>query len=99
MNSQQIRNKFLEFFKNVVRDATPSEMEKIKKISDFNLNSKKVLVRLDLNVPLKKGIITDETRIDKILPIFQYLLEKKSKIRNLFEKNKNINFFQLSLLL
>ena len=32
-----------------------------------NLNHKKVLLRLDLNVPLKNGIITDETRIDKNL--------------------------------
>ena len=31
-----------------------------------NLNQKKVLLRLDLNVPLKNGVITDETRIDKI---------------------------------
>ncbi len=45
-----------------------------------NLNKKIVLLRLDLNVPLKDGIITDETRINKILPIFKYLLEKKSKI-------------------
>ena len=34
-----------------------------------NLNEKKVLLRLDLNVPLKNGIITDETRINKTLPI------------------------------
>ena len=45
-----------------------------------NLNEKKVLLRLDLNVPLKNGIITDETRINKILPILNYLIEKKSKI-------------------
>ena len=32
-----------------------------------NLNQKKILLRLDLNVPLKEGLITDETRIDKIL--------------------------------
>jgi len=30
-----------------------------------NLNGKKVLLRLDLNVPLKDGIIKDETRINK----------------------------------
>ena len=30
-----------------------------------NLSQKKVLLRLDLNVPLKNGVITDETRIDK----------------------------------
>ena len=34
-----------------------------------NLNKKKVLLRLDLNVPLKNGLITDETRINKIIPI------------------------------
>ena len=45
-----------------------------------NLNQKTVLLRLDLNVPLKDGIITDETRINKILPIFNYLIKKKSKI-------------------
>ncbi len=45
-----------------------------------NLTQKRILLRLDLNVPLKNGIITDETRIDKILPIIQFLLKKKSKI-------------------
>ena len=45
-----------------------------------NLNEKKVLLRLDLNVPLKNRIITDETRINKILPVLKYLLKKKSKI-------------------
>ena len=45
-----------------------------------NLNEKKVLLRLDLNVPLKNGVITDQTRIDKILPVINFLLEKKSKI-------------------
>tara|TARA_B100001121_G_C18634069_1_gene595796 strand:- start:717 stop:854 length:138 start_codon:yes stop_codon:yes gene_type:complete len=39
-------------------------------IKDYvNFSQKKILLRLDLNVPLKNGIITDETRIDKILPI------------------------------
>ena len=45
-----------------------------------NLNKKKVLLRLDLNVPLKKGLITDETRIDKIIPIINFLIKKQSKI-------------------
>ena len=45
-----------------------------------NLNKKRVLLRLDLNVPLKNGIITDETRIDKVLPIINFLIKKKSKI-------------------
>ena len=45
-----------------------------------NLNQKRVLLRLDLNVPLKNGTICDHTRIDKILPVIEFLLKKKSKI-------------------
>ena len=45
-----------------------------------NLNKKIVLLRLDLNVPLKNGEILDQTRIDKILPILSFLIKKKSKI-------------------
>ena len=45
-----------------------------------NLNKKKVLLRLDLNVPLKKGLIADETRINKIIPILNFLIKEQSKI-------------------
>ena len=45
-----------------------------------NLAHKIVLLRLDLNVPLKDDLITDETRIDKIIPVINFLMEKKSKI-------------------
>ncbi len=45
-----------------------------------NLNHKIVLLRLDLNVPLHNGVITDETRINKIIPIIDFLLKKNSKI-------------------
>jgi phosphoglycerate kinase len=53
----------------------------MKKIEDFkDLYNKKILVRLDLNVPLKNNQITDTTRIDKILPTLNFLIQKKSKI-------------------
>ena len=53
----------------------------MKNIKDQeNLSQKIVLLRLDLNVPLKNGFITDQTRIDKIVPILNFLIEKKSKI-------------------
>ena len=53
----------------------------MKYIKDLeNLDQKNVLLRLDLNVPLKNGIITDKTRIDKILPIINFLLSKNSRI-------------------
>ena len=45
-----------------------------------NLNQKKVLLRLDLNVPLINGKITDTTRIDKILPTINFLLKSEAKI-------------------
>ena len=53
-------------------------MKKIEDLSD--LNKKKILLRLDLNVPLKDNKITDTTRIDKILPTLKYLIKKKSQI-------------------
>ena len=47
---------------------------------EHNLNKKKVLLRLDLNVPLSNGKITDTTRIDKILPTINFLLKNNAKI-------------------
>ena len=45
-------------------------------IDQENLNQKKILLRLDLNVPIKNGLIIDETRIDKIIPIINFLIKK-----------------------
>ena len=45
-----------------------------------NLYNKKVLLRLDLNVPLDNGKILDTTRIDKILPTLNFLIKQKTKI-------------------
>jgi phosphoglycerate kinase len=53
----------------------------MKSIKDeTNLNQKKVLLRLDLNVPLDNGKITDTTRIDKILPTINFLLKSEAQI-------------------
>ena len=53
----------------------------MKSIKDHrNLDDKYVLLRLDLNVPLNNGIVTDQTRIDKILPIINFLLSKNSRV-------------------
>ena len=47
---------------------------------ETNLNQKKILLRLDLNVPLDNEKITDTTRIDKILPTINFLLRSEAKI-------------------
>ena len=49
-------------------------------INEKNLNNKKILLRLDLNVPLEKNKITDTTRIDKILPTLNFLIKENAKI-------------------
>ena len=49
-------------------------------IKEKNLNNKKILLRLDLNVPINRGKITDTTRIDKILPTLNFLIKEKAKI-------------------
>ncbi len=48
--------------------------------NEASLNDKKILLRLDLNVPLDKEKISDTTRIDKILPTLKFLNEQKAKI-------------------
>ena len=48
--------------------------------NEINLKDKKILLRLDLNVPLDNGKITDTTRIDKILPTLEFLIKQNSKI-------------------
>ena len=45
-----------------------------------NLNGKRILLRLDLNVPLDNGKIIDATRIDKILPTLKFLISQNTKI-------------------
>ena len=45
-----------------------------------NIQNKSVILRLDLNVPIRDGKITDTNRIDKILPTLKFLLEKKANI-------------------
>ena len=53
-------------------------MKSIKE--ETNLEKKKILLRLDLNVPLLNGKITDTTRIDKILPTLNFLSSQNAKI-------------------
>tara|TARA_B100000767_G_scaffold273578_1_gene304117 strand:- start:267 stop:1442 length:1176 start_codon:yes stop_codon:yes gene_type:complete len=52
----------------------------MNRISDFDLKDKKVLIRADLNVPIKKGIISSENRIQASLPTILYALKEGAKV-------------------
>ena len=49
-------------------------------ISDLNLSGKRVFMRVDFNVPLSDGRITDDTRVEAALPSVRYVLEKGGKL-------------------
>ncbi|MEG0879102.1 MAG: phosphoglycerate kinase [Malacoplasma sp.] len=51
-----------------------------KSLIDLNLENETVLVRLDLNVPIKDGKVSDDKRIREALPTLEYLLDNKCKI-------------------
>ena len=56
-------------------------MKNIKFLSDkSDVNNKTVLLRLDLNVPIKDKVIQDSARIDLCLPLIKKLIDKKAKI-------------------
>jgi len=69
------------------------------KLTDMELEGKKVLVRVDYNVPIKKGMVEDDTRLKATIPTINFLLEKNCKIilmshlgrpKKLLKKGKSI---------
>ena len=51
-----------------------------KTIKDYDLNNKKVIIRCDLNVPIKEGIIGDDTRIKASLKTIKYAIDNNAKV-------------------
>ena len=56
-------------------------MGKLKALDEnLNLNNKRVILRIDLNVPMREGKVTDESRIKKVIPIIKKFINKKAKV-------------------
>jgi len=56
-------------------------MVKINKLDEnLNIEGKRVLLRVDFNVPINDGTITEDSRIEKVLPTIKFLINKKAKI-------------------
>ena len=68
-----------------------------KTITDIDVKGKKCLVRVDFNVPMKDGVITDENRIIGALPTIKYLMEHGAKVVLCSHMGKPHNVFDVKI--
>ena len=55
-------------------------MTKFRTVDDIDVRGKRVLLRADLNVPMKNGTVTDTTRIERLAPTIEALLDRGAKV-------------------
>jgi len=55
-------------------------MPAFRTLDDVNVTAKRVVIRLDLNVPMENGVVTDTTRIDRVVPTLHELLKKGAAV-------------------
>ena len=55
-------------------------MKQLKSVKDLNVKGKRVLVRVDYNVPMEKGVVTDDTRVRGSLPTLTHLIQNGAKV-------------------
>ena len=66
----------------------------IKTVKDVDLKGKRIIMRVDFNVPMKDGVVQDDTRIMAALPTIKYILEQKPRslvlMSHLGDPNKDV---------
>ena len=62
-------------------------------LSSLNINNKNLVIRVDMNVPIKDGVILDSTRIKACLPTINYALKKKTFLDRQKSVQKMTRFF------
>src|SRR5499433_3751996 len=55
-------------------------MARFRTLDDLDVGGKRVLLRADLNVPVKDGVVTDATRIERLAPTIEALIAKGAKV-------------------
>src|SRR5215469_15192444 len=55
-------------------------MAKFRTLDEIDVRGKRVLLRADLNVPVKDGAVTDPTRIERLAPTIEVLIAKGAKV-------------------
>ncbi len=74
-------------------------MPAFRTLNDVNVSGKRVLIRVDLNVPVANGVVTDTTRIERVAPTIRELLDNNAAVIVLahFERPKGKVVPELSL--
>ena len=55
-------------------------MPRFRTLDDLDVANKRVLLRADLNVPVKDGKVTDATRIERLAPTIEALIARRAKV-------------------
>jgi phosphoglycerate kinase len=73
-------NSFGRVASNAVMHASAVTTPRIRPITEIDVSGKTVLVRADLNVPMRSKEVADATRLERILPTIRYLVARKSRV-------------------
>ena len=78
-DKDQLNNQNSIIKNNIKPNPIFTQLARKQTIDDINITNKRVLVRVDYNVPIKIGVVTDYNRIESTLPTLKKLLENKPK--------------------